>query len=150
MTTPNAGQQLPLDATDSPYGEVLGVAVQAYDSAGTLRAVGADNPLPVSGTFAYASVSGSGTDASNAAPSLLTLLATFTVTNAGQYRVQNQSASTIQVVYDNGTSGPSVQVLASGGAAGSQGADTSPELAWFTGRVRVYGAAGAQFFARHN
>jgi hypothetical protein len=48
MTTPNAGQQLPLTAVDSPYGEVLGVAIQSYDAAGTLRPVGEDYPLPSS------------------------------------------------------------------------------------------------------
>jgi hypothetical protein len=75
----------------------------------------------------------------------------MTVRNPGQYRVQNQSADALQVVFDDGQGGaPSVQLLASGGVAGSQGADTTPELPWFVGRIRVCGPAGSQFFSRSN
>lgn len=94
---------------------------------------------------------GAGTDASNAAPTALTTLATFTVGTPGAYRVQNQSAATIQVqMCAAGGTGCSIVLLAPGAGANAQGADTSPELAWFTGTVIVSGATGSQFFARHN
>ncbi len=96
---------------------------------------------------------GVGAEVSTVQPTLLTLLDTYTVTNAGEYYVQNQSAGTLQVVFDDGagTAGTvSVQLLGPGASANTQGGDTSPPMAWFVGRVRVYGAAGAQHMARHN
>jgi hypothetical protein len=99
---------------------------------------------------AVVSPSGSGTDASGAPPATLSLLETMTVVTPGAYYVQNQSAAPIQVELDNGTSGGTIILLSSGGSAGSQGSDTAPALPWFVGRIRVFGAAGAQFAARSN
>ncbi len=92
-----------------------------------------------------------GTDVSGSPPTQLTTLTSFTVNNPGQYYVQNLSAGTIQVVLSasNGTNA-TIILLAPGGAAGTQGADTNPPLAWFTGLVTVAGASGAEFVARHN
>ena len=103
------------------------------------------------GSVTSVPISANGTDASNAMPAALTVLATFTVTNPGQYFVQNQSGSTLQVIFDNGTNGAvSTQLLAPGAGANQQGADTTPPMPWFTGRIQVAGATGAQFLARHN
>lgn len=60
--------------------------------------------------------------------------------------VQNQSASVIQVVRDDGADNERVTtLLATGGSAGTPGAQ------WFSltfkGRVRVYGPAGSQVSA---
>lgn len=60
--------------------------------------------------------------------------------------VQNQSASVLQVVRDDGAGNATVTtLLASGGSAGTPGA------LWFSltfkGRVRVYGPAGSQVSA---
>lgn len=94
--------------------------------------------------------SSSGTDDSANAPAALTTLATLTVATPGAYRVQNQSAATIQVIMDNGTSGPTIFLLAPGAGANQQGADTSPELPWFVGRIIIAGPSGSQFAARSN
>lgn len=104
------------------------------------------NPLKTS-----PGVSGAGADRSAASPVIQTVLATFLVVNPGQYRIQNQSAAALQLVFDDNLGGtPSVMLLASSGQAGTQGADTTPEMSWFTGRIRVCGAAGSQFFGRSN
>lgn len=78
----------------------------------------------------------------------LTLLLTIPVTERrALVEVQNQSAATIQVVRDDGagTTGTVSSILLSGAGAGSQGGGWSS--ATFKGRVRVYGAAGAQIAA---
>ena len=57
--------------------------------------------------------------------------------------VQNQSATTIQVVKDDGSGNAATSILlASGGAANTQGGSWSSLT--FTGRVRVYGPSGSQ------
>ena len=96
-------------------------------------------------------LNGSGTDASGAAPAALVTLATFTVTHAGCYYVQNQSAATLQVIFSDGQGGTSsTMLLAPGAGAGMQGADTAPAMLWFTGKIIVAGPANSQFMARHN
>ena len=124
---------------------VLLAPVAAWAQVGTAPPLNpqpvADNKLPTPG---------SGTDASNAQPAVGNVLATFTVTQPGAYYVQNQSGADLTVVYDNGTSGGSTQILQAASAAGKAGQDTSPPMAWFTGRIRVTGAAGSQFMARGN
>jgi hypothetical protein len=94
---------------------------------------------------------GVGTDASANAPSIsaLTILASFTVTNPGQYRVTNECTSTIYAVL--GAAGNQT-ILALGPAAsnGAQGGDTSPEIPWYTGPIAVYGASSCPVAARHN
>lgn len=61
--------------------------------------------------------------------------------------VQNQSAATIQVVLDDGhdSTGSDVTILLQGAGAGAQGGGWSSTT--FRGRVRLYGAAGAQVSA---
>ena len=95
---------------------------------------------------------GVGTDASSGAPSGFTnLLASFTVANPGAYRIQNQSAVTLAAALCTSAGvNCTFFLLAPGAGANAQGADTSPEIPWFTGYVGVYGAAGSQFSARHN
>lgn len=57
--------------------------------------------------------------------------------------VQNQSAALIQVVKDDGSDNNKTSfLLASGGAAGTQGGAWSSLT--FRGRVRVYGPTGSQ------
>lgn len=95
--------------------------------------------------------SGNGTDSTVTAPAALTQLASFTVTNPGAYRIQNQSAGTIQYqLCATGGTGCTTFLLAPGAGANAQGADSSPEVAWFTGVINILGATGAQFAARHN
>jgi hypothetical protein len=109
--------------------------------------------IPVSGLSALLGqpVSANGTDASGAPPALANILGSFTVTQPGAYFVQNQSAATLQVIFDNGSGGDvSVQLLAAGGNAGSQGADTTPPMPFYIGRVQIAGPAGSQYLARHN
>jgi hypothetical protein len=75
------------------------------------------------------------------------LLATIPA-NQGRRSVEvdNQSAGAIQVVRDDGTgNNQSSVVLASGGAAGTQGGSWSSTT--FLGRVLVYGPSGAQVAA---
>ena len=150
MTTPTqvnlgalngAGAPITLRSDQNPDGSFAMRASLEIEGA----AVSATNPLPVT------TVGATGTDASGAAPSIGNVLMTFTVTNPGRYRVQNQSAATLQVVMDDGATGtPSILLLAPGAGAGQQGGDTSPEISWFTGRIRVCGAAGSQFMARYD
>lgn len=73
-----------------------------------------------------------------------TLLATIPATpNRAYCEVQNQSAGTLQVVRDDGAGNNQTSILlASGGGAGQQGGDWSSTT--FKGRIRVYGAGGAQ------
>ena len=61
--------------------------------------------------------------------------------------VQNQSASTIQVVRDDGagTAGTISSILLAGSGANAQGGGWSSTT--FKGRIRVYGASGAQVSA---
>jgi hypothetical protein len=117
------------------------------------------NASAAAGIVAFASaqpvipqpVSANGTDASGAPPALANILGSFTVTQPGAYFVQNQSAATLQVIFDNGSGGDvSVQLLAAGGNAGSQGADTTPPMPFYIGRVQIAGPAGSQYLARHN
>lgn len=75
------------------------------------------------------------------------LLATIPATPARAYvEVQNQSAGTIQVVRDDGAGNNQTTILiAPGSGAGAQGGGWSS--ATFKGRIRVYGATGAQVAA---
>lgn len=75
------------------------------------------------------------------------LLTTVPATpNRAFVEVQNQSAAMIQLVRDDGTGGnPTTILMASGGAAGTQGGGWSSST--FKGRVRIYGASGAQVAA---
>lgn len=80
------------------------------------------------------------------------LLATVAINgNRASVEVQNQSAAMIQLVLDDGaaTAGTISSVLLSP----NTGANTAGSI-WnsntFKGRVRVYGAAGAQVMARQN
>lgn len=89
-----------------------------------------------------------GTDFSvNAAPvpmNGLVLLLTVPVTASRSYiEVQNQSAALLQLVRDDGYGGNQTSILlSSGGSAGAQGAGWTSST--FSGRVRIYGPAGAQ------
>lgn len=68
-----------------------------------------------------------------------------TATRAG-VEVQNQSAGTVQMVRDDGTGANQTTILISPGAGvGTQGGGWSSNT--FKGRVRVYGATGAQVAA---
>ena len=133
--------------------------VQTLNDSGQAVPVSVAFPLPVevigggSSGSSGGSVSGVGVEVSTFQPALLTLLDTFTVTNPGQYYVQNQSGETLQVVYDDGqeTAGTvSIQLLGPGPQPNAQGDDTGTSLPWFTGRIRVYGTESAQHMARHN
>lgn len=77
----------------------------------------------------------------------LVLLATVPATpTRAAVEIQNQSAGTLQVVRDDGAGGNQTSILiASGGSAGSQGGGWSSNT--FKGRIRVYGATGAQVSA---
>lgn len=78
----------------------------------------------------------------------LVLLATVPVTgHRSVVEVQNQSAGTIQVVRDDGagTAGTVSSILLAGSGAGAQGGGWSSTT--FKGRIRVYGASGAQVSA---
>jgi hypothetical protein len=111
----------------------------------SIGTVGAANPLPISfgGT--------TGTDYSaNAATipiSTFVLLATIPATSGRNYvEVQNQSAGTLQMVRDDGAgANQSTVLLAPGAGAGQQGGGWSSST--FKGRIRVYGASGAQVSA---
>jgi hypothetical protein len=140
--SPVASQQ---PSTDAP---VTGTALPSGGSGltGWLSAIF----MKLSGTLTVSRPASSGTDASGSAPGLLNILATATVSTAGAYRVQNQSGSQLQVILDNGSGTPTVILLGSGGQANSQGGDTSPEIPWFVGRIRVAGPAGSQFAFIHN
>jgi hypothetical protein len=99
---------------------------------------------------------GNGTDATSAPPSALTLIETLTVTNPGAYRVQNQSTATVQMqlcpagTSPTATSNCTIYLLAPGAGPNAQGADSSPEIPWFTGVIFVRGATGAQVAGRSN
>jgi hypothetical protein len=89
---------------------------------------------------------GAGTDYSSATTlSLngLVALATVTVAHPGQYSCMNASASAFVLSYAHTSGSPTLFPLASGGSAGSQGADTSPEVPWYVGTITVYGSAGS-------
>jgi hypothetical protein len=130
-----------VSVSNLPATQPVSIATLPALPAGT-NSIGSVIPLPVSAN---------GTDASGAQPALGNVLLTFTVTQPGAYFVQNQSAATLQVVFDNGAGGAqSIQILAPGAGAGLQGADTTPPMSWFTGRIQVCGPAGSQFLARHN
>jgi hypothetical protein len=124
------------------------VQVGGVDGSGNVRALLTDT----SGRSFTVPGNSPGTDSSANSPSgLSTTLTSFTVTTPGAYYVQNQSAAPIQV--DLCTSvgvNCTIVLLASGGAAGAQGADTTPPIPWFTGYVAVVGASGSQIAARHN
>ena len=123
-------------------------ATVGISSSGSLIAIAKQIRVLLSAPLPLASAAG--TDASGSAPGVGNVLTTFTVSSPGQYRVQNQSASTLQVILDDGLGGTPSIFLIGPGSAGTQGGDTSPELKWFVGRVRVAGPAGSQFAARHN
>jgi hypothetical protein len=124
------------------------IQMGGVDGSGNVRTVLTDT----SGRVITMPGNSPGTDSSANAPSgLSTTLTSFTVTTPGAYYVQNQSAAPIQV--DLCTSvgvNCTIVLLASGGAAGAQGADTTPPIPWFTGYVAVVGASGSQIAARHN
>jgi hypothetical protein len=91
-------------------------------------------------------------DASANAPAvntLGTLLVTMAVNAArlGAF-VQNQSINEIYVVLDDGVSGtPTIITLDPASAAGKQGGSWDTRGFLHTGRIRVYGTAGAQIGA---
>lgn len=107
-------------------------------------------PGIISGTVTLTPAGSIGTDASAAPPSAAAQLLLTIAVNANRigYVIQNQSADQLQVHLDNGTSGASILLLASGGAnapGGSLNWDGMPH----TGRIRIYGPnAGAQVGAR--
>lgn len=74
----------------------------------------------------------------------LTLLQTVAATpSRNAIEIQNQSAGSIQIVRDDGAnSAPSSILLGSGGSQGAQGGGWSSTT--FKGRLRIYGAPGAQ------
>lgn len=76
-----------------------------------------------------------------------TLLSTVPATSTRAYvEVQNQSAGTLSLVRDDGAAGNQTLILlAPGSGAGTQGGGWSSST--FKGRVRVYGASGAQVSA---
>lgn len=101
-----------------------------------------------SGTVLVRDAGSDGTDYSSAAASVAANLLLTIPANANRNEVwvQNQSASQIQVVVDNGVSGGTV-ILLEGGGANTQGADWSSTT--HKGRVRVFaGSAGLQVGAR--
>lgn len=80
------------------------------------------------------------------------LLATLPLNgNRAQVEVQNQSAALIQVVLDDGaaTAGTLSSILLNPGTGANTAGQTWTSTA-FRGRVRVYGATGAQVMARQN
>lgn len=93
---------------------------------------------------ASGSVPGAGTDHSANAPALAANLLVTVAANSSrsQYIVQNQSADTLQVVFDNGTSGGTIILLGPGGA-GLQGGSINMSEFPFYGRIRVFGANAA-------
>lgn len=125
----------------------------APEIAGT--AVGANNPMPVSGvvTGNVQLPSGAGTDRSANKPALLATLQTIAANAArvGLY-VQNQSASQLQVVLDQDNTGTDYTVILvdPGNGANGQGADWSMAQAGIrhVARIRICGTAGAQFASR--
>lgn len=95
-------------------------------------------------------------DASQNAPAintLGTLLGTIAPNRARQGAlVQNQSANTLYVVLDDGNaSTPTIIVLGPASAAGKGDGGYWDTLGLLhTGRIRIYGTAGAQFAAGQN
>jgi len=75
--------------------------------------------------LAKQATSGAGADHSNNAPAQLAVLKTITVTHAGQYHVQNQSADILQAIFDDGSTGPTIYLLSSGGQ-GQAGGSAPP------------------------
>jgi hypothetical protein len=148
------------DASTPPITRTLGGGT---DGAGTfyqahsLRSdgvpVGAAAPLPVLiiGPQGVVQAGSTGVNFSaNAATvpiSGLVLLTTVPATPGRAYvEIQNQSAAMVQVVRDDGLGNNQTSILiASGSAAGTQGG--SWFSATFKGRIRVYGASGAQVAA---
>jgi hypothetical protein len=122
-------------------------AAQSTGGGGSTTLTG---PLPA-GTNAIGTVGttgSTGTDYSANAATIpisgFVLLATIPVNATRAFaEVQNQSAGTLQVVRDDGSGNNQTTILlASGGTAGSQGGGWSSTT--FKGRIRVYGATGAQ------
>jgi hypothetical protein len=79
------------------------------------------------------------------------LLATIPIAARSTVEVQNQSAALIQVVLDDGaaTAGTQSSILLNPGTGANTGG-TDWVSNTFKGRVRVYGATGAQVMARQN
>jgi hypothetical protein len=108
------------------------------------------NGAPVTATHGLPvlQAGGTGTDYSVNAATIpmagLVLLVTIPATATRAYiEIQNQSAAQLQMVRDDGAGANQTSILlASGGAAGAQGAGWSS--ATFKGRVRVYGPSGSQ------
>jgi hypothetical protein len=92
---------------------------------------------------------GQGADASaNALSPLGNTLASFTVTNPGQFYCMNLSNANVEVAL--GATTPTILVLSPGAGNGSQGGTTDP-IPWFTGTVTVTGSSSSQVVAcRHN
>ena len=91
---------------------------------------------------------GSGAGTSSAIPvSGFVLLTTIPATSTRAFvEVQNQSAGTIQLVRDDGAGGNLTTILLGpGSGAGAQGAGWTSGT--FKGRIRLYGASGAQVSA---
>jgi hypothetical protein len=106
----------------------------------------------LSGTLKVSQVSSAGIDASGSAATVGNLLATAQVTMPGHYRFQNQSAATLQLIFDDagGTVTPTVFLIGPGVSANTQGGGSDPEMPWFVGRIRVAGPANSQFALRCN
>jgi len=112
------------------------------------KAVGGDNPMPVSIPDGIPTTPAGSTGYDYSANGLTTppgvLLATVPANDSRLHvEVQNQSAADITLVRDDGANGQrSVIVLATGGAVGAQGGGWASST--FRGRVRVYGPTGSR------
>lgn len=118
--------------------------------------ISAANPLPVTmtGTAAPTPAGGTGADFSATAAGTaaavpvagFVLLTTVPATpGRASVEVQNQSGGTVQMVRDVGDGTQQSSVLLGGTAAGVQGGGWASLT--FKGRVRLYGATGAQVSA---
>lgn len=93
-------------------------------------------------------------DASGSQPSLngLNLLATIaaSVARQGGYFIQNQSASMLTAVFDDGAGNALTVILLDPSAYGAnrQGASIDSSMGLHQGRIRIYGLASSQFALR--
>lgn len=134
------------DGTFGAHWPISKVAFGERDS--VYKIVSATDPMPVISR----ATGGVVTDHSANAPtvgSLGTLLTTIAVNAARRSAyVQNQSANVIFIVIDDGASStPMIIVLDPGAGANRQGGAHGFSDFLHTGRIRVYGTAGAQIAA---